>query len=118
MISDRLALGIDLSYQNVNDIVSVTELGPFVRYYLNQAHTSWFLQAQAGPAITSIENFFTGGRETQSFFNLFVGGGLNKFLSSNIAVDIQLGVDITSGDDLPENFTSIAGSVGMQYGFW
>ncbi|MFN7119872.1 MAG: hypothetical protein ACK4TA_23965 [Saprospiraceae bacterium] len=99
-LSDRWVLGGRLSashFRSDNFDVRVSTLGfsPFLRYYLNPAggRTRWFLMADAG-----VERGVAKGDEQYAIdgdYNRFATsgrGGLNYFLSPNVALEGTFGV--------------------------
>ena len=115
MATDQLLLGSGVLLESVSDVSSRIALSPFVRYYLTQDRTSWYLQGQVTLDFNTIQ--FFGGNQTFTQTNYFVGGGFNKFLNQHVALDARLGLNILTSENLSSSLTGVAGQLGMQYHF-
>lgn len=108
-LSDRWVLGgrlIGTYFRSDNFDIRYATLGfsPFARYYLNPTggRARWFLMADAGVERGSIkadEQYVSSG--TYNVFSTSGRGGLNYFITSNVALEGTLGVFYSTNENNP-----------------
>jgi outer membrane protein len=129
-VSDGLALGVQLpiSYSaeedESNEKFSTTSLAfvPFIRYYFGTGIVKPYIHGGLGFGTLNMKykpNFGSTESMSAGMFLFEMGGGLNYFISDNVALDFGLGYAYASAkpyEDNNVNYRNISAGVGITLG--